>query len=197
MNFLKKVFFVFIVLYAGYIMYATVYFISTSGSRAQYLTPTPALPISLPPPQSFCVSWVKNILYHDRCGKRQDNTYNKANFTCLDNSRGEFRSKNCLSEKEFYIAAFQSCGQLARCPTATPTPTPSYNSPPVIASNILPPATVGEPYSAYITAYDKDLDPLSMNITGLPPGISQGPCRLNEQPIIVTMNPTPITETMQ
>lgn len=199
MNFLKKALLIFVIFYVGYVMFATVYYFSTGQSKAQsYYTPTPApfspppWPISPPPPYEFCAAGVGNINYRDRCGKKADNTYKRANFRCLDNSRGELRSRNCLADSAFYKAAYSSCQTLAKCPPSTPTPTPSYNNPPEIDTYYLPTASVNQNYYAEIAAHDLDADPLIMTIEGLPKGLNQGPCRLNEYPenIPISLYPT-------
>ena len=134
-------------------MYATVYYLSTGKSRAQiYITPTnvpitawPPRPISLPP-QPICLSGLTNISYHNRCGSKLENIFKRVNFRCADDSRGELKSKNCLTEAELKLAAFESCKSLSRCPSPTMTPTPAINTPPTIITNSLPPGTIGKYY---------------------------------------------------
>lgn len=201
MKLLKKFILIFIVIYAGYIIYATVYYLSTGNSRAQtYITPTnvpitawPPRPISLPP-QPPCLYSLTDASYHNRCGSKLENIFKRVNFRCADDSRGELRSKNCLTEAELKLAAFESCKAMSRCPTPTLTPTPAFNSPPTITTNYLSTATLGQNYTAYVIAVDKDYDVLTMYINALPPGLSQGPCQLNPQPI--SLPPLQTTGTM-
>lgn len=61
-------------------------------------------------------------------------------------------------------------------PTKTITPTPAPNTPPTIITTSLPYASIRKPYSATITARDTNRDTMSMNISGLPSGITQGSC---------------------
>ena len=180
MSFLKKVIYFFFIIYTGYVMFAYVYYFWTLSSKAQ----TPITPTLAPMPPA-CLTGIKNISYHDRCGKRKENTFRRVNFRCNDNSRGEFRSKNCLNEAEFYRAAFESCENMSKCLTPSITPTPPFNSTPIIITSYLPYGQLGNDYSASITALDKDQDPLDMKIEGLPPGITQGPCQLNAAPISI------------
>lgn len=61
-------------------------------------------------------------------------------------------------------------------PTPSPTPTP-INNPPVITTTGLPWARVGRAYYATVTGYDVNTaDILSMNVSGLPKGLSRGTC---------------------
>lgn len=183
MNLLKKIILLFITVYIGYVMYAYIYFFATISSKAQVpITPTPS------PRVSFCLTGLKTISYHDRCGKRQNNIFKRAKFLCTDNTRGEFRSKNCLTEAAFSKAALQSCLSLSACPILSPTPTPSFNSSPIITTSFLPSGNIGSLYSANITAIDKDSDLLTMTIAGLPPGIEQGPCTVKPEPTITYLN---------
>mgnify|MGYP001584859767 CR=1 FL=1 len=63
-------------------------------------------------------------------------------------------------------------------PTPTPTPTPAPNHTPTISTSDMPQiAKLGKPYTGTVVATDVDFsDFLSMNVTGLPKGITQGPC---------------------
>ncbi len=63
-------------------------------------------------------------------------------------------------------------------PTPTPTPTPQPNHVPTISTSGMPQiAKLGKPYNGTVVVTDVDLgDTLSMSITGLPKGITQGPC---------------------
>lgn len=115
MNILKKSIIILAVFYAGYIMFAAVYYFGTDRSSAQ-----------MSPPTAGCPLGIKNITYGEKCGARQPNSYRKAEFRCYDGSRGEFRSRYCLDQSAFKQAAFDSCNSIAKClllPTSTPTPT--------------------------------------------------------------------------
>lgn len=57
-----------------------------------------------------------------------------------------------------------------------PTPTPVPNTPPTIVTTTLPYASLRKAYNAKITARDVNGDTLTLATTGLPSGISQGPC---------------------
>lgn len=63
-------------------------------------------------------------------------------------------------------------------PTSTPTPTPAPNHVPTISTSSMPKlAKLGKPYTGTVVVTDVDQsDTLSMNVTGLPKGIIQGPC---------------------
>lgn len=63
-------------------------------------------------------------------------------------------------------------------PTSTPTPTPAPNHAPTISTNSMPVlAKLGKQYTGTVVVTDVDQsDILSMNVTGLPKGIIQGPC---------------------
>lgn len=60
--------------------------------------------------------------------------------------------------------------------TLSVTPTASVNIPPRITTSDLPYGFVGYPYSSSVTAIDPNNDSLSMTISGLPSGLTQGPC---------------------
>lgn len=71
-------------------------------------------------------------------------------------------------------------------PTVKPTtvlsptliPTTTSNRPPAIASTFLPKGQIKRPYNAIISGTDQDTeDTLQMDITNLPPGITQGQCQ--------------------
>lgn len=62
-------------------------------------------------------------------------------------------------------------------PASTPTPFPLPNNPPVITTTSLPVAKYNVLYNAAVSGSDGDLnDNLSMVISQLPKGLSQGPC---------------------
>jgi hypothetical protein len=55
------------------------------------------------------------------------------------------------------------------------------NTSPVIVDNTLDSARVGANYSASVEGYDQDInDGLSMSVSNLPPGLSQGKCRASK-----------------
>lgn len=166
MHILKKITFIFTLLYASYIMFAVVYYYQTSGSKAQS------------PPSPVCLRGFKNINFHGKCSKLQTMGYKRANFRCFDNSRGEFISRDCLEETVFSKAAYESCGYIAKCPIMSIKPTPYINSPPSILTTNLPDGKLGVNYSATVIAVDNDMDPLTMKIYGLPSGLNQGPCSI-------------------
>lgn len=63
-------------------------------------------------------------------------------------------------------------------PSPTPTPTPTPNHTPTISTSSMPVlAKLGKQYTGTVVVTDVDQsDILSMNVTGLPKGIIQGPC---------------------
>lgn len=61
-------------------------------------------------------------------------------------------------------------------PTPSVSPTPKPNSAPKIVTTKLPTGYLNNKYNATITATDSDNDVISMTITGLPRGITRGPC---------------------
>jgi hypothetical protein len=62
-------------------------------------------------------------------------------------------------------------------PTPFPTPVPVMNQNPFIQTTSLPVAKWLNDYKASVIGYDKDMnDTLTMQITGLPFGLSQAPC---------------------
>ncbi|MDP2861079.1 MAG: hypothetical protein Q8N98_05230, partial [bacterium] len=64
-----------------------------------------------------------------------------------------------------------------RCSSPTPTPIPAPNNPPRITTTGLPSGRVNQYYSANISATDPDkTDTVSITISNLPSGLSQGPC---------------------
>lgn len=68
----------------------------------------------------------------------------------------------------------------------TPIPTTTTNRPPAIASTFLPKGQVNKPYNAIISGTDQDTaDTLQMDLTNLPPGITQGQCQTTKSRNVV------------
>lgn len=139
------------------------------------ITPTP------PPPPPICSIGLKEYYVKISC----PSGYRYVFYTCTDGYSGQMGgSTSCKTTEIWKQYAYSSCK--ARCsptptlaprPTQLPTPTISFNRPPVITTTSLPNGRIGRSYSATISGYDQDLgDTLEMSISNLPPRVIQGPC---------------------